>query len=92
LRGKTCNRQTNFFVEGREKYGTCIFKATSSIVSAVSSFVAKRRQTMHHVSASPFQKSSSISYHASSSRFSTLEILMIFLASWIVQRLTKVDK
>ena len=53
LRGKTCNRQTNFFVEGGEKYGTRIFRATSSIVFAVSSFVAKGRQTMHHVFASP---------------------------------------
>ena len=30
-----------------------MFRATPSIVSVVSSFVAKRRQTMHHVSASP---------------------------------------
>jgi len=30
-----------------------MFRATPSIVSAVSSFVAKKRQTMHHVSVSP---------------------------------------
>ena len=30
-----------------------MIRATSSIVFAVSSFVAKRRQTMHNVSASP---------------------------------------
>jgi len=30
-----------------------MFRATPSIVSTVSSFVVKRRQTMHHVSASP---------------------------------------
>jgi H+/gluconate symporter-like permease len=35
------------------KYGACMFRATPSIVSAISSFVAKSRQTMHHVSASP---------------------------------------
>jgi hypothetical protein len=30
-----------------------MFRATPSIVSTISGFVAKRRQTMHHVSASP---------------------------------------